>query len=89
MCQFPQQLTNLWWDEDHFSNDQSKQVGRWVGKLSNEQKKPNNNLDSSFSPQKKLMKKRMTTLETWEIWQLISNERKERKTNKPITVDER
>jgi hypothetical protein len=89
MCQFPQQLTNLWWDEDHFSNDQSKQVGRWVGKLSKEPKKPNNNLDSSFSPQKNLMKKRMTTLETWEIWQMISNERKERKTNKPITVDER
>jgi uncharacterized protein YdaU (DUF1376 family) len=53
MCRFPQQLTNLWWDEDHFSNDQSKQVGRWVGKLSKEKKKPNHNLDSFFSPQKK------------------------------------
>jgi len=47
----------------------------------------------------------MTALETWEIWQQISNERKDRKpktrttpppppqkekkANKPITVDER
>jgi hypothetical protein len=52
MCQFPQQLTNLWWDEDHFPNDQSKRVGRWVGKLSKEQKKLQ--LRFSFFPSKKI-----------------------------------
>lgn len=68
ICQFPQQLTSLWWDEDHFSNDQSKQVGRWEGKLSKEKKNQTITLILFFPLKKKMMKKRMTALETWEIW---------------------